>query len=104
VKERGIRAAVVMAIVIAVIAIVGGNVLVFKLWVSPAAGRFYQIMISIPIFLLGLHVVLDGIVLMWVFYGKKIKYIALGTTLIIIGTVIMLRSFTSLSMNYAICM
>jgi drug/metabolite transporter (DMT)-like permease len=100
VKERGIRAAVVMAIVIAVIAIVGGNVLVFKLWVSTAAGRFYQIIISIPIFLLGLHVVLDGIVLMWVFYGKKKeKYIALGTALIIIGTVIMLRSFTFFNMN-----
>jgi hypothetical protein len=44
----------------------------------------------------GLLVVLNGDGLIWVFFGKnKKKYIAIGVTLAIIGTLIMLGSFTS---------
>ena len=89
--ERGISSIiVVIAVVIAVIAVVGGYVLV----VSELISADKIVITSIPVFLVGLLVVLNGIELVWVFYGKnKRRYVATGTTLIIVGTIIMLITF-----------
>jgi hypothetical protein len=91
VEERGASSIiVVIAVVIAVIAAVGGYVLI----TSELIASDKIVMTSIPVFLVGLLVVLNGIELIWVFYGKnKRRHVAIGTALIIVGTIIMLSTF-----------
>ena len=86
-EGRG-TSSIIVAVLVVIAIVVAGNVF--------AASRDADtIIFSVPVFVVGLLVVLNGDGLIWVFFGKnKKRYIAIGVILTIIGTLIMLFSFT----------